>query len=260
MELSEVIKKARLKKGLTQKELADRMGLTQGTIGQYETKKGEIGKDGKEKKTASPSLDKIPEMAEILEIDVTDFFPSHPSIKKQIVKKELKNNFEKYAEYIPDGKNIKEIAFLSKSEMRIDAGAEGVFDLTLFESEERRVAVDRAVLKGLNPANLKLFEVVGDSMQPEYHEGDLAIVDMANGRDNFTKIAGIYIVRVVDVVYVKRVEFLPENKIKLISLNPIYGEIYPHQHGYDCEILGKVCGKIHYEIQKGLTFDDNGIS
>lgn len=63
-----------------------------------------------------------------------------------------------------------------------------------------------------------------------------------------------------DVVYVKRVEFLPENKIKLISLNPIYDGIYPHQHGYDCEILGKVCGKIHYEIQKGLTFDDNGIS
>ena len=96
-------------------------------------------------------------------------------------------------------------------------------------------------------------------MQPEYDEGDLAIVDMVNFRGDFIKIGGIYVVRVGDVVYVKRVEFLPKGAIKLISLNSKYGDLYPHKEGYEYEILGKVCGKIKLEIQKGLTFSDSGI-
>lgn len=258
MELSDVISSARKKAKLTQKELADKMGVSQGTIGQYETKKGEIGKDGKEKKTANPSLDKIPDMAEILDLDVTSFFPSHPELKNQIVKKELKNNFEKYAHLIPAEYGLKNVVFLSKSDMLIGAGSEGAYDLDLF-NKETKIAVDRSFIKGLDPKNLKLFEVVGDSMQPEYDEGDLAIVDMVNFRGDFIKIGGIYVVRVGDVVYVKRVEFLPKGAIKLISLNAKYGDLYPHKEGYEYEILGKVCGKIKLEIQKGLTFSDSGI-
>lgn len=258
MELSDVISSARKKAKLTQKELADKMGVSQGTIGQYETKKGEIGKDGKEKKTANPSLDKIPDMAEILDLDVTSFFPSHPELKNKIVKKELKNNFEKYAHLIPAEYGLKNVVFLSKSDMLIGAGSEGAYDLDLF-NKETKIAVDRSFIKGLDPKNLKLFEVVGDSMQPEYDEGDLAIVDMVNFRGDFIKIGGIYVVRVGDVVYVKRVEFLPKGAIKLISLNSKYGDLYPHKEGYEYEILGKVCGKIKLEIQKGLTFSDSGI-
>lgn len=260
-ELSDVISSARNKVDLTQKQLADKMGVTQGTIGQYETKKGEIGKNGKEKKSSTPSLDKIPEMAEILNLDVTDFFPSHPNLKANIVKKELKNNFAHYTDFIPKDYAPSNIVFLSKSEMRVGAGSEGVFDLEMLNSEERKVAVDKSFIKGLNPANLKVFEVVGDSMSPEYEESDWVIVDMVNHRYDFVKIAGIYIVRIGEIVYVKRVEFLPYGKVKLISLNPKYGDIYPHKEGYDddWEILGKVCGKIHYEVYKGLTFNDYGI-
>ena len=157
--------------------------------------------------------------------------------------------------------SLDNIVFLSKSEMRVGAGSEGVFDLEMLSSEERKVAVDKSFIKGLNPANLKVFEVVGDSMSPEYEESDWVIVDMVNHRYDFVKIAGIYIVRIGEIVYVKRVEFLPYGKVKLISLNPKYGDIYPHKEGYDddWEILGKVCGKIHYEVYKGLTFNDYGI-
>lgn len=259
MELSDVISSARKKAKLTQKELADKMGVSQGTIGQYETKKGEIGKDGKEKKTANPSLDKIPDMAEILDLDVTSFFPSHPELKNQIVKKELKNNFEKYAHLIPAEYGLKNVVFLSKSEMRVGAGSEGTFDLEMLDKEERKVAVDKSFVKGLNPANLRVFEVVGDSMLPDFEESDWAIVDMVNNRSNFVRIAGVYVIRMGEIVYIKRVEFLPNGNVKLISLNPKYGDIYPHKEGYDCEILGKVCGKIHYEVHRGLTFNDYGI-
>ena len=96
-------------------------------------------------------------------------------------------------------------------------------------------------------------------MLPDFDESDWAIVDMVNNRGNFVRIAGVYVVRMGEIVYIKRVEFLPNDNVKLISLNPKYGDIYPHKEGYDCEILGKVCGKIHYEVHKGLTFNDYGI-
>lgn len=156
--------------------------------------------------------------------------------------------------------SLDNIVFLSKSEMRVGAGSEGVYDLAMLQKDERKIAVDKAFLKGLDTKNLRIFEVVGDSMEPDFYEGDWAIADMVAGRDKFIRIAGVYIVRVDDVVYIKRVEFLPQGKIKLISLNPKYSDMYPHKEGYsECEILGKVCGKIHCEVYKGLTFEDYGI-
>lgn len=157
--------------------------------------------------------------------------------------------------------SLDNIVFLSKSEMRVGAGSEGVYDLAMLQKDERKIAVDKAFLKGLDTKNLRIFEVVGDSMEPDFYEGDWAIADMVvAGRDKFIRIAGIYIVRVDDVVYIKRVEFLPQGKIKLISLNPKYSDMYPHKEGYsECEILGKVCGKVHCEVYKGLTFEDYGI-
>ena len=155
--------------------------------------------------------------------------------------------------------SLDNIVFLSKSEMRVGAGSEGVYDLAMLQKDERKIAVDKAFLKGLDTKNLRIFEVVGDSMEPDFYEGDWAIADMVAGRGDFIRIAGVYIVRVDDVVYIKRVEFLPQNKIKLISLNPKYSDMYPHKEGYECEILGKVCGKVHCEVYKGLTFEDYGI-
>lgn len=145
--------------------------------------------------------------------------------------------------------SLDNIVFLSKSEMRVGAGSEGVYDLAMLQKDERKIAVDKAFLKGLDTKNLRIFEVVGDSMEPDFYEGDWAIADMVAGRGDFIRIAGVYIVRVDDVVYIKRVEFLPQGKIKLISLNPKYSDMYPHKEGYsECKILGKVCGKVHCEV------------
>ena len=155
--------------------------------------------------------------------------------------------------------SLDNIVFLSKSEMRVGAGSEGVYDLAMLQKDERKIAVDRAFLKGLDTKNLRIFEVVGDSMEPDFYEGDWAIADMVAGRDKFIRIAGVYIVRMGESVYIKRVEFLPHNGIKLISINTKYGEMYPHKEGYEWEILGKVCGKVHCEVYKGLTFEDYGI-
>ena len=246
MTLGSKIKRARSAKKMTQLQLSEVVGVNRASIAQYETD------------TFIPPINTLKKIADACDVDMLYFFDDEDASKNQIVKKELKNNFEKYAHLIPAEYSLKNVVFLSKSDMLIGAGSEGAYDLDLF-NKETKIAVDRSFIKGLDPKNLKLFEVVGDSMQPEYDEGDLAIVDMVNFRGDFIKIGGIYVVRVGDVVYVKRVEFLPKGAIKLISLNAKYGDLYPHKEGYEYEILGKVCGKIKLEIQKGLTFSDSGI-
>lgn len=246
MTLGGRIRKARTATGLTQLQLSEIVEVNRASITQYETD------------VINPPISTLKKIADACGVDMLYFFDDEYERKNQIVKKELKNNFEKYAHLIPAEYGLKNVVFLSKSDMLIGAGSEGAYDLDLF-NKETKIAVDRSFIKGLDPKNLKLFEVVGDSMQPEYDEGDLAIVDMVNFRGDFIKIGGIYVVRVGDVVYVKRVEFLPKGAIKLISLNSKYGDLYPHKEGYEYEILGKVCGKIKLEIQKGLTFSDSGI-
>lgn len=147
-----------------------------------------------------------------------------------------------------------DVIYLDKLDMRAGAGAAGIIDVP---REGNRIALDKLMLNGLYSQHLKVIEVIGDSMQPEYNEGDIALIDMVDGRYDFKKISGMYIVRVGDVVHIKRIEFLPNDRVRLISINKAYGDILPHKEGYEYEILGKVCGKIR--IEKGLTFYDQGI-
>jgi len=232
-----LFKKALKQKGLNRQELADIL-----------TEKGvKITLDGINfwfrAPNNKPDIEKIKVIAEILDVSFNDLATIDDEMVENLV-----------SEYTP-----KNMLFLPKSEMRIGAGSEGVYDLEMLQKDERKIAVDKAFLKGLDTKHLRIFEVVGDSMEPDFYEGDWAIADMVAGRGDFVRIAGVYIVRVDDVVYIKRVEFLPQNKIKLISLNQKYSDMYPHKEGYECEILGKVCGKVHCEIYKGLTFEDYGI-
>lgn len=257
MEFAEKLIKARKKAGLTQVELAKKLGVTQGTIAQYETKEGELNKDGKIKKASKPTFDKLPELVEILNVDLTYFFSNSNEHKKKIVKKELETNLSEYLPYIPENLQLKDFVMVKKLNFLAGAGSEGVFDMERIYTG-KMIAFEKRMLGNLKPENMRAIEIIGDSMEPEYSEGDIALIDMVNNRFDFIKIAGIYIVRCNEAVYIKRVEFLPEGGLRLISINKNYGDIILGNDD-NFEILGKVCGKIRYEISKGLIFDNQGI-
>ena len=61
MSVQSKIKDARKTKGLTQKQLADRLGVTQATVGQYETNK------------QPPKLSTLFKIATALGVSVSDF-------------------------------------------------------------------------------------------------------------------------------------------------------------------------------------------
>lgn len=230
MEFSEKLRFYRKEAGLTQLELANRLGVTQGLIVQYETKQG----SGKQ--AVRPKIDKIISIAKILNIAPSDLLDNKENIMQNT-------------------NTPADIVTIPKLNILAGAGSEGVFDIELLQSD-KSISVSREIIGKLNPTNLKVVEIVGDSMEPEFYEGDLAIIDMVNHRYDFVKIAGIYIVRTQETIYIKKLDFLPKGGIKLISINKSYGDIELNSDD-DFEILGKVCGRIH--ISKGLVFNNQGI-
>jgi len=222
MSFGENLKKIMAEKQMTADTIAKRMGVSRGSITHWSNSI-----------RFPKSDDLIRSLASVL--GVTEQELINP------------NNKKLYAQH-------DNIVMIDKLDMRAGAGSAGLLDVP---HEGNKIAVDKLIINGLNPKHLKLIEVIGDSMYPEFREGDLAMLDMVSGRNGFAKIGGVYVVRVNDVIYIKKVEFLPDGKLKLISINRDYGDMYPHDEGYDYEILAKVCGKIH--IEKGLTFDKQGI-
>lgn len=88
-----------------------------------------------------------------------------------------------------------------------------------------------------SPKNMVLMQVVGNSMEPEIHEGDMVLIDQSKV-DVYA--GGIYAVGVEDTVMVKRIEKLP-GQLVLISDNQDYSPI--HLSGdelLNVRVIGKV--------------------
>jgi hypothetical protein len=73
---------------------------------------------------------------------------------------------------------------------------------------------------GIDPANLSLIAVDGDSMDPTLGDGDDIMVDHSAATRSLRD--GIYVLRMDDVLLVKRVAMGPSGKLSIRSDNPQY--------------------------------------
>ena len=135
-------------------------------------------------------------------------------------------------------------------------GTEGVLDSGF--NATKKLFLPNEFLGSVDPRYARIIRCLGDSMEPEFKDGDYMLIELLGGR-NFIKRSGIYLVRINDIIYIKRVEFLPNNDLNLISLNPIYPPFLASSTGYESEILGAVYGKISVKIGAGFQFDNQGI-
>lgn len=133
-----------------------------------------------------------------------------------------------------------ELAYIPLYDIRAAAGggalieAEEVKDFLAFKQHWIR-----DVLR-VNPNDLRLIYVDGDSMEPTLHHGDIILVNIGNHsvvRD------GVYVVRIGMAVMVKRLQILPGDKLKVKSDN---SEVYESfmidlaKVGEDVTIIGRV--------------------
>jgi len=85
---------------------------------------------------------------------------------------------------------------------------------------------------------LVIIYVSGDSMSQTFQSGDMIVVDLAN-IDLKDLIDGIHVLRLDDKVMVKRIQIMPNKRIKVISDNPAY-EPFELDEKNDFQILGRV--------------------
>lgn len=104
------------------------------------------------------------------------------------------------------------------------------------------LSFDSGIIKGslgLSERNLIAITVDGDSMYPDLKEGDIALVDLSK-KD--IKLKYIYLIRIEGMLYIKRIQLLPQQKIQLISSNQHYPPVILHSYEIDnsFEIIGTV--------------------
>ena len=119
--------------------------------------------------------------------------------------------------------------------------------LEALDRYEREVAVlkivvfDPATLRDMNLSGsahgIVAVYADGESMLPTIPPKSIVFVDR-NQRDLRD---GVHLVRLEEMIYVKRLQRLPNHKVKVISDNPIYEPFEVDlKNGDDFEILGKV--------------------
>ena len=102
---------------------------------------------------------------------------------------------------------------------------------------QMRFSVRWLKTNGLDAAMLSAIEVEGDSMDPTLRDGDEILVD----RTPRPLRPGIHVVRVDEVLLVKRIERLGAERLRLISDNPAYAPV--ERALVDVELIGRVVWK-----------------
>ena len=205
MEFNDLIKNRREELGLTQKEVADYVGVSEASVSRWESKAISSMKRERLGRLAKilqlpPSALVPPEENAVPEPAITDSYVTFPIIA------ETAAGYDTFAEYE-------------------DYGA-GDIDIPL------------SWLKGRPKSDYFVIKVHGDSMYPVYHDGDLVLI-LRQETFNYSGQVGV-VVYDDNMGTLKRVEYvMGEDWMRLVPINPTYppimitGEKLEH-----CRVLG----------------------
>lgn len=98
--------------------------------------------------------------------------------------------------------------------------------------------------RGLDPSQLHIVTVKGDSMEPKLQHGDLILVDRAQATPSD---GSTYVVRIWDELVVKHIQRTGPESISLISSNKVYPprELELPLDDRNFEIVGRVVASMH---------------
>jgi hypothetical protein len=102
-----------------------------------------------------------------------------------------------------------------------------------------KVGFDEAWLRklGVEPANVSLIRVEGDSMQPALNDGDDIMVDRGGALKPLRD--GIHVIRIDGALMVKRLARAPGGRLSVLSDNAAYPS-WPDRDPAEVEVVGRV--------------------
>lgn len=204
MELSILLKKFREDKNLTIKELSEKSGVGNGTIGEIERGKN---------KSRPKTLEKLSKALGLNDKEKKELFASllPEEMRKSIIKSENSREFS----------NVK---MLSEEQLiSIPVRAKASAGNGYINFGEERIYNKMIRKNGFNE-NCYLIEVAGNSMEPVIQDGAFVVVDPQQTEYIDNK---IYVVKYGDEVYIKRVIIKKEQNLMILkSINASYEDIY----------------------------------
>jgi len=120
-------------------------------------------------------------------------------------------------------------------DVRAGAGT-GVYNYSIEVVDH--IVMDKAFFKATpNLSKVKIIEVDGDSMEPLLHDGAYVVID----ETKTDRVNGIYAIHLDGQLLIKRLQFMMDGRIKIISDNPQYEtEIYdPSDSQLSLTIIGR---------------------
>lgn len=123
---------------------------------------------------------------------------------------------------------------------KLDVGASaGPGAMNDAEALSGKIGFDEKWLRrlGVDPAHLSLIRVDGDSMAPTLNNGDDIMVDSSVSSGTLRD--GVHVIRMDDVLMVKRLAKGPAGRLSVLSDNPVYPD-WPDVDGETVAIIGRV--------------------
>jgi len=115
-----------------------------------------------------------------------------------------------------------------------------------WEENYETIRVDDALVKFIGGINhlkhIDALEIRGDSMEPLLQDGNLIIVDRSRRQ---VRSGGIYVLRIGEELFIKKVEYKNEKEWACLSLNPAYPAI--HTEVSETYIIGKAIAIVQRE-------------
>lgn len=230
--LSENIKRFRKQSGLTQKELAFKLGIVPTSISAWE-----VGRN-------KPLMDNIEMMAQIFNVKKSDLLGDDLEIIKQTLTSPLPDSVSKLNQKLNQKNRTKWVDY--GNELLEEQNQ--VFEEELYEYQVYEKLSAGTGSSYFNDGNFDTvyFDedldhdfaswIYGDSMEPRFLNGEVALIKDTG----FDYDGAIYAVEWDGQTYIKKVKREKEG-LRLISLNPKYKDkIAPYDE--DPRIIGKIVG------------------
>jgi len=202
-DIGKKIKEAREKKGLSQRELADKIGVSEKTLRRYEK-----GTD-----ITVGTLKKIADVCDVSFYELTGTKPLDQIVSPKI--KKIASQGKMYISKTTRNNSI-EVEVLS---IRPGAGHGTELEaVDLFDTGER-IVIDRSLLKTTPKGRLRAMQVDGYSMVPMLFPDSWVIIDETKEFRG----DGLYVINVDNVLMVKLIEKnLATGNLWVKSINPDY--------------------------------------
>lgn len=214
--MSNYIRNRRQALGLTEQQLADRVGVSRGTVQHWERPGG-----------TAPNRSRQAKVAEALEVSLGELLAGLASVNGS-------PSFQ-----IARGKNEMQMLTIPAFDGHTSTGR----DLVLQEQpglihgwEVSEEWVQKNARGYTSPSNLVILTGFGDSMRGIYSPGDPLLVDTGVRAVDHD---GVYFFRVEDEGFVKRLQRVPGEGLIVISENKAYRD-WVIKKGMDFEVFGRV--------------------